>query len=207
MTSVILLKPGFIARDESGAILDARSSVALVTSDLKRIIVDTGLTGEERLIKEALAENGIFPEEIDIIVNTHSHPDHCGNNYLFSNAELLHPSDGETIAPGVRAIDTPGHTMDSISVIVDMAPNIRRSFENNEKTMKRRQAKAVSLALPGDALPTFNNFIKNVPPAIHVSRELAISSMAKIISIAELVIPGHDLPFSIPGRRYIKLLD
>ena len=57
-------------------------------------------------------------------MNTHAHQDHCGNNYLFSRAELLHPKDGEIIAPGVKVIETPGHTFDSISVIVDTAISI-----------------------------------------------------------------------------------
>lgn len=207
MPSVFLLKPGSILRDESGAVLDARSSVTLVVSESKRIIVDTGLIGEERLINEALAKIGIKPENIDILVNTHTHPDHCGNNHLFSNAELMQPNNGEAIAPGVRVIETPGHTMDSISVIVDMAAGAESHKQKNKRIIGGDQARIALLALSGDALPTFNNFVKNVPPALHVSRELAISSMAKIIGIAELVIPGHDMPFSIPGRRYIKLDD
>ena len=187
MPNVSLLKPGSILRDESGAILDARSSVTLVISDSEKIIIDTGIISEEKLIIEALAKKGIRPEDIDTLVNTHAHPDHCGNNYLFSRAKLLYPRDGEIIAPGVKVIETPGHTLDSISVIVD--------------TMKSL------VVISGDALPTFNNFIKNVPPALHVSRELAISSMSKIINTADVVIPGHDLPFSIHERKYITLRD
>ena len=63
--------------------------------------------------------------------------------------------------------------------------------------MNGKQAMKALLVISGDALPTFNNFIKNVPPALHVSSELAISSMSKIINVADVVIPGHDLPFSI----------
>lgn len=207
MPSVFLLKPGSIIRDESGAILDARSSVTLVVSESRKIIVDTGLIGEERQIADALSNIGILPEEIDILVNTHSHPDHCGNNYLFANARPMQPRDGEAIAPGVRVIETPGHTMDSISVIVDMVPGAKSWEHKQNQIISVDQTRTTLLAIPGDAIPTFNNFIKNVPPALHVSRKMAISSMAKIISIAELIIPGHDKPFSIPERRYIKLND
>jgi len=191
MPNVSLLKPGSIIRDESGAILDARSSVTLIISGSEKIIVDTGLMGEKKLITEALAKKGIGPEDIDILVNTHAHQDHCGNNYLFSKAELLHPKDGEIIAPGVKVIETPGHTFDSISVTVDNG----------------KQAMNALLVISGDALPTFDNFIKNVPPALHVSRDMAISSMSKIINVADIVIPGHDLPFSIRDRKYITLRD
>jgi glyoxylase-like metal-dependent hydrolase (beta-lactamase superfamily II) len=184
MPEVYLLKPGSMQRDESGKILDARSSVTLIVSGTRRIVVDTGLKGEELQILKALAGLGFRPEEIDTVVNTHSHPDHCGNNHLFSRAKILVPKEGETIAPGVWAMETPGHSLDSISVVVE-------SFE--------------IAVMAGDALPTLGNFQKNVPPALHVDRALAVASMAKIASVADVVVPGHDLPFSIPKRAYIQL--
>lgn len=202
MPSVIHLLPGSIIRDESGAILDARSSVTLVISGSKKIIVDTGLAGEERQIIEALAKNNLKPEDIDILVNTHAHEDHCGNNYLFPRAKLLHPKEGDIIALGVTVIETPGHTMDSISVIVD-AVDGNTSSEQNSKPIERKGETRERYVLSGDALPTFDNFLSCVPPAFHVDRGQAISSMARIIKIADAVIPGHDLPFSIPERKYI----
>ena len=186
MPRVILLKPGSIRRDESGRILDARSSVSLIISASSKIVVDTGQDGDEGLILNALAGLRVRPEEINMVVNTHSHPDHCGNNQLFSNAEILVPKEGEAIAPGVIAMETPGHTLDSVSVLV-------------------RSAKVVILA--GDALPTFSNFLKNVPPALHVDRDLAVASMARVIRAADVVVPGHDRPFSVKGREYVSLSD
>jgi N-acyl homoserine lactone hydrolase len=179
-----LLKPGSIQRDESGRILDARSSVTLVVSKEIKIIVDTGRGDDDRLIIEALARLRLKPEEIDIVVNTHSHDDHCENNHLFHRARILAPTDGEMIAPGVRAMKTPGHSPDSISIIVEGPKKV---------------------VIAGDALPTFGNFLKNVPPFMHVNRELAVSSMAKIISIADIIVPGHDSPFSVRERSFTKL--
>jgi len=72
-------------------------------------------------------------------VNTHAHPDHCGNNSLFPQATIISPKEGEVIAPGVRAIETPGHTMDSISIVVEGLETI---------------------VIAGDAMPTFGNFQK-----------------------------------------------
>jgi glyoxylase-like metal-dependent hydrolase (beta-lactamase superfamily II) len=85
------------------------------------IIVDTGQVGDEEEILKALVDLGLEKSDIDIIVNTHSHPDHCANNRLFSRAKTIYPKDGELIAPGVRALATPGHSPDSISVLVDAA--------------------------------------------------------------------------------------
>jgi N-acyl homoserine lactone hydrolase len=182
---VSLLKPGSILRDDAGLILDARSSVTLIAADTHRIIVDTGLDGEEKVIIERLRERGLDPEDIDLVINTHDHQDHTGNNFLFSGAEVLSPKEGDLIAPGVEIIDTPGHSMDSISIVV-------------------RSQKVV--VLTGDALPTFSNYIKSVPPAHHVDRELACRSMSRILGIADVVVPGHDRPFSVRDRAYASFL-
>lgn len=184
MPEVSLLKPGSIERDECGRILDARSSVTMIISGQHKIIVDSGLQGEEEAIRKALAELGTKPEEVDCIVNTHSHSDHCGNNHLFSRAKVLAVKEGDAIAPGVRILATPGHSMDSISVAV----------ETNEV-----------IVISGDALPTLGNFLKKVPPALHVNCDLAVDSMQRITALADVVIPGHDFPFSIRKKAYVFL--
>jgi glyoxylase-like metal-dependent hydrolase (beta-lactamase superfamily II) len=191
MPKVSVLKPGSLVRDESGNILDARSSAVLVTSGSRKIIVDTGLMGEDGLIIDALARKGLRPQDIDTVINTHPHPDHCGNNHLFSHALRLMPADGETIASGVWAMATPGHTLDSISIVVEAT----KSFN----------VMASVLVIAGDALPTLNNFLKGVPPALHVDRNLAVSSMSRITEIADIVVPGHDKPFSVAEGRYVQL--
>jgi glyoxylase-like metal-dependent hydrolase (beta-lactamase superfamily II) len=196
MPRVFLLKPGSILRDESGKILDARSSVTLVISGERKIVVDTGLEGEAKPIERALSGLGFLPEEIDGIVNTHSHPDHCGNNYLFSRAERLSPLDRQLICPGVWTLATPGHSLDSISIVIGPM---------SQAPKKADKAPGIPIiVIAGDALPTFGNFQKHVPPAVHVDRNLAISSMNKILALADTVVPGHDYPFSVRKSRYLE---
>ena len=95
----------------------------------------------------ALAEHDLSPADVRIVINTHLHWDHCGQNAVFSHApfyvqrpelerarreetltsqwfdftgarfELV---DGEAeVAPGVRVIPTPGHTVGHHSVVVE----------------------------------------------------------------------------------------
>jgi len=52
------------------------------------VIVDTGLNGEPDLLRE-LARLGVNPEDVDLVVNTHVHPDHAGNNRLFTRAQVV----------------------------------------------------------------------------------------------------------------------
>jgi len=181
-----LLKPGHLERDVEGNILDARSSVTLILTPSKKIVVDTGLEGEAELITKGLADLGLAPEDVDIVINTHSHPDHRGNNRLFTRARILSGEgdgrlkEGDHVAPGVWIMETPGHTLDSISVVCDSSKRI---------------------VMAGDALPLMGNYLKWVPPRLHVDRGLAMKSMARIVEVADLVVPGHDSPFLVGGRR------
>src|SRR5579859_3811266 len=122
------------------------------------ILVDTGVGYPDDLIKEwrvvnrhaaeAMAEHGLSPADVRIVVNTHLHFDHCGQNAVFKHApfyvqrseldrarreetataewfdfagarfELL---DGDAeIAEGIRVVATPGHTVGHQSVLIDM---------------------------------------------------------------------------------------
>jgi N-acyl homoserine lactone hydrolase len=121
------------------------------------ILVDTGVGWPTELVKEwkivnrraadVLAEHDLSPADVRIVINSHLHFDHCGQNAVFKHApfyiqrseldrarseksdvsewfdfagarfELL---DGDAqIAEGVRVVATPGHTIGHQSVIVD----------------------------------------------------------------------------------------
>jgi N-acyl homoserine lactone hydrolase len=121
------------------------------------ILVDTGVGWPTELVKEwkvvnrhaadALAEHGLSPADVRIVINSHLHFDHCGQNAVFKHApiyvqrtelararrqekttsewfdfagarfELL---DGDAeIAEGVRVVATPGHTVGHQSVLVE----------------------------------------------------------------------------------------
>lgn len=57
----------------------------------KHIIIDTGVQFLRKHIINALAEIDLTPEHIDIVINTHLHFDHCGNNEIFTNAVFYVP--------------------------------------------------------------------------------------------------------------------
>lgn len=72
----------------------------LIITEKEKILIDTGIGNlpkkyikfynperEITLIK-SLKKEKIKPEDITIVVNTHLHIDHCGNNYLFKNAKF-----------------------------------------------------------------------------------------------------------------------
>lgn len=121
----------------------------VITHPAGAVLVDTGVGGPGDLLNdwrvvnvsvaEALAELDLSPADISLVINTHLHFDHCGQNPVFKHApfyvqraeldrarresqelsswfdftgarfELL---DGDAeILPGLSVVATPGHTL------------------------------------------------------------------------------------------------
>jgi len=74
----------------------------LIIADGQRILVDTGygdklspkerdifrIQGEKRLVG-SLARLGLAPTDIDIVINTHLHADHCGGNTVWQDGQAV----------------------------------------------------------------------------------------------------------------------
>jgi glyoxylase-like metal-dependent hydrolase (beta-lactamase superfamily II) len=74
----------------------------------KNILVDTGAGQNKDYLFSKLRENGVEPEDIELVVNTHCHFDHIGGNYLFPNAKIaVHRLD----AVSIKNKDTLGTSM------------------------------------------------------------------------------------------------
>jgi N-acyl homoserine lactone hydrolase len=128
----------------------------VVTHPGGAVLVDTGVGGPGRLLSDwrvvnrsvadALAELDMAPGDIGLVINTHLHFDHCGQNAVFPHAAFYvqraevsraqHESrelydwfgfmnarfellDGDTeVLPGLEVITTPGHTVGHQCVVV-----------------------------------------------------------------------------------------
>ncbi|AEM84052.1 N-acyl homoserine lactonase family protein [Streptomyces violaceusniger] len=56
---------------------------------IRRMIPFGYAVGEEERLENALARLGVRADDVDLVVNTHLHWDHCSNNNAFRNAEIL----------------------------------------------------------------------------------------------------------------------
>ena len=188
---VTVLCEGYLVR-EGSVVVDASSTVALIVADGGVIVVDTGAPSEVETLRESLANAGFEESEVDVVVNTHLHTDHCGGNDMFANAvkmahrlerppiRMVKVEDGDELAAGVNVRCTPGHTAGSLSVLVESGDRC---------------------AICGDAIPTRQNFESGTPPAIHMDRGLAIQSMKSLVAWADVVIPGHGAAFDTLGKK------
>ncbi|OIP97029.1 MAG: MBL fold metallo-hydrolase [Syntrophobacteraceae bacterium CG2_30_61_12] len=191
----------------------------------EKILVDTGLEqfmvppevskkyGLEILeFEDALATVGLRPEDIDLIIHTHLHNDHCENDTKCTNATVIaqrkeyeffknpHPIDhryypdllddvrvelvdGDThLRDGIDLIFSPGHTPGGQSVAVNT-----------------RAGRAI--------ITGFCCNDKNFPasgPAVasgvHIDVRDAYDSIQKIRDLADIVIPIHDLAVGAKKR-------
>jgi N-acyl homoserine lactone hydrolase len=151
-----------------------------------------------------LAELNLSPQDIDYVINTHLHFDHCGNNHLFTAATIYankdhfefarespnFPSDlfdlphlnydlveGEPeIVPGLQAILTPGHAPYHWSFMADL--------EEDGKIL-----------LCGDAIYCQDN-LDHDAWASQMDPETARQSARKLLELAAgadaTLIYGHD---------------
>jgi N-acyl homoserine lactone hydrolase len=187
----------------------------LVDTGLEQFMVPPGVAEEYGLevleFEDALAKYELAPEDIDIIIHTHLHNDHCENDYKCTKARVFvqekelaffqnpHPLDhryfpdlldgvevvtveGDVeIVPGISVMLTPGHTPGGQSVVVNT-----------------KQGKAVITGFCCNE----QNFPASgpvVPPGVHLDLLQAYESVQRVKAAADILIPLHDLSV---GRQH-----
>ncbi len=115
VVDVKLLSDGYFTLDKSflvfgkyqGMKYKAALKPLLIRTEKETILVDTGVgnlpqkyekfhdvsrTKEEEL-GYSLRKAGLQPQDVTIVINTHLHFDHCGNNKMFPNSKFLIQTD------------------------------------------------------------------------------------------------------------------
>lgn len=190
-TEVKIVKPGYFKWIGKNRCQTA-SNVVLIRDEKKNILVDTGSPGEDKKIIAGLKKEKLKSEDIDIVIITHPHADHIGNNFLFPKA-LFIDSLGEfrgdkfllaaaerKITKNVRITKTPGHALEDISII---ASNVEFGI----------------IAVVGDL---FWKGGDNKLIQVESPKNLA-ASRKKILKIADWLIPGHGKMFKNPEGKEI----
>jgi glyoxylase-like metal-dependent hydrolase (beta-lactamase superfamily II) len=192
----IVLVRGFVA-GATGGRQRASGTVTLITGD-PLVIVDTGAPEQRREILDALAARRIDPAAIAWVVNTHGHLDHIGNNNLFPNATFVLDSDlakdGEYWIHDFRQAPleiesrdggepivvmlTPGHTDHDLSAIV--------------------QTPVGTVAVVGDLFEYEGDRDDNAWRAWSKNPVAQTASRARVMALADYIIPGHGDRFKVP---------
>ncbi|MCZ6519307.1 MAG: MBL fold metallo-hydrolase [Actinobacteria bacterium] len=108
------------------------STVSLIEAEGALIVVDPGMVKTRSVILDPVARLGHQVEDITDVIISHHHPDHTINIALFPNARVhdhwaiyendtwtSRPAQGFEVADAVTLWETPGHTAQDITTIVD----------------------------------------------------------------------------------------
>jgi glyoxylase-like metal-dependent hydrolase (beta-lactamase superfamily II) len=108
------------------------STVSLIEAAGALIIVDPGMVASTSLILDPFHDLGHDQEDVTDVILSHHHPDHTINVALFPNARvhdhwaiyerdqwISRPAEGHEVAPSVTLWETPGHSPQDITTIVE----------------------------------------------------------------------------------------
>jgi len=196
--------------------LEGGDQKILVDTGMEEFMVPPGAAEDTNLkimeFEEALATVNLKPEDVDIVIQTHLHNDHCENTYKCTNAKVYvqqaeldffkspHPLDhryysdlldesqvvtvegDREIAPGIRVILTPGHTPGGQSVAVET---------------DRGTAVITGFCCNAENFPSVG---PAVTPGVHINAIEAYESAQRVKELADILIPIHDVEMGRSGK-------
>ncbi|MFL5628127.1 MAG: MBL fold metallo-hydrolase [Ktedonobacteraceae bacterium] len=184
---VHILFVGYAREPESStpAISRVASTISFVRDGETRVIIDPGMLPDQDALLASLAALGVSPTSITDVVFSHHHPDHTLNAALFPHARVHdywaiykgdtwedRPAEGYHLSPSIRLIETPGHTPQDITTLVDTKDGVV-AFTHLWWSAEG----------PGD------DPLAADMAAIHRNRE-------RVLQVATLIVPGHGAPFT-----------
>ncbi len=189
-----------------------------------KILVDTSFLSIERTweirqrkivrspaqeLTAALACAGARPEEISIVIHTHLHYDHAGNNRLFPHARFFVQREELRYALAPTTFDARAYFAPSLGVTPDYLGTKFELLDGDAEIADGvrvittpghtpgHQSVLVKTAggrycVTGDAVMWYENLEKMIPPGINTCMIDCMASMARIVREADHVLPAHE---------------
>jgi glyoxylase-like metal-dependent hydrolase (beta-lactamase superfamily II) len=162
------------------------STVVLIRDAGKIIVVDPGMAASRKVILQPLDALGVNPTEVSDVIFSHHHPDHTLNAALFPEAQFHdhwaiyrddiwvdRPADGYEVSPSVHLMETPGHSREDITTLVQS---------------EDRLIACTHLWWSAEG--------PDIDP-LAADQDLLRQSRARLLSRnVDLIIPGHGAPFA-----------
>ena len=210
-----VILPGVPVSSDRGAL--GWCSVSLMEIAGKKILFDTGSSGDRKMLLEGLRREGIQPDEIDILFVSHLHFDHFINAELFTGSKIfVSQRDLDYVLQGeFREKNDPYVPFTMVTALEDYLIPCR---EDDEIVAGLRV-----VPLPGhtpgtsglfyeedrilfasDGVKNGWEFVHNEPPPSFHSETAALENYEFVRRHVDTVIPGHDRPFRIHGTTEIE---
>jgi glyoxylase-like metal-dependent hydrolase (beta-lactamase superfamily II) len=165
------------------------STVSLIRDGDAVVVVDPGMVHSRSAILDPMAALRVAAEDVTDVVISHHHPDHTMNVALFPNARLhdqwawyrddlwiSRDAEGFEISPGVTLWETPGHTPQDISTIVQTDDGV-----------------VVCTHLWWNVEGPAEDPYATHPPLLHENRSRVLDMQPA------LIVPGHGPGFAVTG--------
>ena len=198
----------------------------------KKILVDTGelhpvqsadreksIGGKIFTFEEGLARHGLKPDDIDIVIHTHLHNDHCENDYKCTNARFYihqaeletirkyHPLDFRYVEDFILEIEA-NNQIEVIRDNMEILPGIEvihTPIHTPGGLTVLIQTKSGRAAITGFCVIK-ENFeppvhirameMEVIPPGTHINTYEAYDTMIKVKEIADIILPLHEPAFA-----------
>lgn len=203
----------------------------LIQGEGRNILVDTGCGDEdwarryhhpinqpeEMKVLNALLKVGLRPENIDCVVNTHLHWDHCFNNDLFPEKKIFVQKKELEFAADPIPMQYPYYETEHVGLVPpyrkvlgqyeivegdqNLYPGIDLVFIPGHTPGFQGvlvDTTAGKYLVASDCIGRFENWEgigihKHIPSAIHVDLAECYATFRKIEKICDYVLPGHDM--------------
>ena len=198
----------------------------------KNILVDTGemnpirsedreaaINGKIYTFEEGLARHGLTPSDIDIVIHTHLHMDHCENDYKCENATFYvheaelasihdpHPLDYRYLEDYIDDVEENGQVsvIKEDTEIVDGIRVVHTPVHTRGGLTVYIDTPKGTAAITGfciidenyDPPPEIKGMEMDlIPPGTHVDVYSAYDIMAKVKAEADILIPLHEPRFA-----------
>ena len=212
MANLDILTYGFAFVSDQGSL--GWSTISLLTVGERHILIDTGPASRRPLLHKAIASHNMDFEDIDTVILTHLHWDHCQNTDLFKHARILvhpkeldyarNPNRGDLSAAwyiadmmGKMKVDpiSDGDRIDDGVSIIDTPGHTKGHIS------VLVEVGGDKVLVTGDALPDGGTVRRGMPYNIFWDVDDATDSVEKILDSSQIFYPGHDRPFQLDGDR------
>jgi N-acyl homoserine lactone hydrolase len=202
--------PGMGIRSNVGTM--GAAGVTLIHDDVN-VLVDTGHFGTRDWLKAELKKRKVSASDIDVVVLTHLHWDHCLNVEMFPAAKIVVGEDElkkgylmEEGAPINEAFKSALRRMRLVTV----GDGDRISQHTTSLLTPGHSPGHIAVVLKedggrlsvmsGDAVPNYRAYLRDFPDFSFYNKTLARQSVKKVKKLdADVIIPGHDSPFNRGG--------
>jgi glyoxylase-like metal-dependent hydrolase (beta-lactamase superfamily II) len=200
----------------------------LVEAGDRRILVDTGIDNLDRFISDDLRAKlglggtgstrselerlGLRPEDVDTVVLTHLHFDHCENLAAFTNARIIlnelewrfvtTPQTGPALtraafprAPLAYLIDEAWERFEVVNGTAEVAPGVNAIWTGGHTPGHQIVTVTTDgglVILTGDEIATYDNLDLDIPIGGYHDLDRVVASMRLIRSLAGVVVPAHE---------------